>query len=784
MLLVCWSRSPVPGRPRAEFPAAAYGHTRTDTVALRTSIMSFVSMEPEGPGDAKGPVTKGGGGPTGHRWSNNAIRPRRRKRRRIPPTASPADVQEADDGNNDVGGGEGRCNREPLQDVPLSSAVGKAGSAKSKRRRKTTSTVCNDDVDISPKHPRRSAFDPMLLKTAPGLLRAREMGAISNIVGKRRRLQQQQLLHGCHPGGWFKTLMLCQSPPETTGPNSSRHPRRRWEWKPHVHRSIPFRVLGTPSTDAVLALSRDASYTIALGGGAGNITVAATSRKGKLPMLVLRFYGLPSPARQRQHGGIRSGGRDGPISPLLLTIPLLFDTAESAENRNLTAPSALLGESAGHAAANTPVRMLFSRDGCVAVAVVLHSTSATEASPALPNAALVGSPAVQDEDALGTVFVFPLPGSTDRFSRRGVACKSWKCSNVRVIGNLRAHSFRNLMWPTRSVPVPASAHAVIDSSESGWCNGFSMTSSNGYLLLNDEDDGYRMTWLFESPTRAHQVVPSTTSLAITAARSDIICKPDYAVWDCVWSDRLTGCICPPPDGDKESKEEEGIQVKYEAYFSIEALLSDIMARREKMFASCSSLPDYFYNLISVSEDGRLITLVLVFATIGKANDVSGLKKKRTPAAIGLFLRYDIFSNTYDELAWVQHPTLSDGKFLRNWSNTLALNWRMREKQIGVFSLPRDASKGAPALQNQASKAIRFHDDDSRGDELDDFDPLIWVSHVEGDHQERSSLHVPPKDIAMSSLYPFCDVVTNKAVISAEPVMKIGCRDAPIELSYS
>ena len=337
----------------------------------------------------------------------------------------------------------------------------------------------------------------------------------------------------------------------------------------------------------------------------------------------------------------------------------------------------------------------------------------------------------------------------------------------------------------------ASAHALFDSSESGWCNGFSMTSSNGYLLLNDEDDGYRMTWLVlgsdrEFPTRAHQLpsaVPPTTSLAITATRSDIICKPDYAVWDCVWSDRFTGYICPSPDGDKEIKEEGGIQVKYEAYFSTEALLSDIMARREKVFASCSSLPDYFYNLISVSEDGRLITLILVFA-IGEANDVSGPKKKRTPAAIGLFLRYDIFSNTYDELAWVQHPTLSDGKFLRNWSNTLALNWRMREKQIGVFSLPRDASKGAPALQNQASKAIRFHDDDSRGDESDDFDPLIWVSYVEGDHQERSSLHVPPKDIAMSGLYPFCDVVTNKAVISAEPVMKIGCRDAPIELSYS
>ena len=519
--------------------------------------------------------------------------------------------------------------------------------------------------------------------------------------------------------------------------------------------------------------------------------MASTVGKGKLPILALRFHGVPSPARllqQQRNQGI-TGEKEAPASPLFLTIPLLMDAVDSAENQNLTAPSALLGDSSGHAAANTPVRMLFSRDGRMGVAIVLHSTAATEASPALPNATFVGSPAVQEEDALGTIFAFPLPGNTDRFSRRVDSyVKSLKCSNVRVIGNLRSHSFRNMLWPTRSVPLsPLSCQNA--GSASGWCNGFSMIP-NGYLLLNDEDDGYRMTWLrlgssYISRTNTQDLSSesSTLSSSIKATRSDIICKPDYAVWESIWSDRFSGRICSSPGGDTLSEDEE-IRVEYEAYFSIEALLSDIMMRRKNMFASCSSLPDYFYNLISISDDGRIITLVLVFA-LGKASisDAGGTKQRRTPAAVGLFLQYDVFNNAYDEMEWVQHPSLSDARFLRSWSNTLALNWQMRENNIGLYSIPRDDyGKRVPLLQNQASKAIRFHEDDSRGDESDDFDPSVWKSSVKRNDEVNSTQ--PPKDIAMSSLYPFCDFISNKAVIAAEPVMRIICRDAPIELSYS
>ena len=784
-------------------------------------------------------TSRGDGGLTGAGVSTTIIRPRRRKskKRRIQTTAG--------DVTNET------TNREPLHDVSLSAAsrssftsgMGRMrpGNVTGKRLRRTNSGITqphvpmpNDDdraedelnfLDarstiksdndgdttiadaVEPKTAQvTTAFDPKLLRSTPGILQAREMGMLSRIVGKqkRRRIQPQLLddiwNNGNHSGQWFKTLMLCRPPraSDTTtagdGPSDSQHSRRgrRWEWKPSVHRSIPFRALETPPTDAVLALSRDASYTVALGGGAcSTSSAAATAGKGKLPTLALRFYGVPSPARllqQQQNQGMTCGGERGaPISPLFRTIPLLMDAVDSAENQNFTAPTALLGDSLGHAAANTPVRMLFSRDGRIGVAIVLHSTAATEASPALPNATFVGSPAVQDEDALGTIFAFPLPGSTERFGRRvNTRVKSLKCSNVRVIGNLRSHSFRNMLWPTRSVP---SLVSICQDAGSAWCNGFYI--SNGYLLLNDEDDGYRMTWLVlgrssASHQRALHLMSESTvsSMATKAARSDIICKPDYAVWENVWSDRFTGCICSTKSGDAESEEEQ-IHVECEAYFSIEALLSDIMARRKKMFASCSSLPDYFYNLISVSDDGRVITLVLVFALgkCGSSNVSGGTKQRRSPAAVGLFLQYDYFNNEYDEMEWVQHPTLSDARFLRNWSNTLALNWQMRENDIGLYSIPPiNYGKRAPLLQNQAAKNIRFHEDDSCADELDDFDPSVWKPSVKRDDQVHSS-SLLPKNIAMSSLYPFCDAISNKAVIAAEPVMTIGCRDAPIKLSY-
>jgi hypothetical protein len=59
---------------------------------------------------------------------------------------------------------------------------------------------------------------------------------------------------------------------------------KRRRWRPFASRSIPFTLLGTPASAAVLALERNASYVLSLGGKQGNDDSSDTT-------LALRFYG-------------------------------------------------------------------------------------------------------------------------------------------------------------------------------------------------------------------------------------------------------------------------------------------------------------------------------------------------------------------------------------------------------------------------------------------------------------------------------------------------------------
>lgn len=610
-------------------------------------------------------------------------------------------------------------------------------------------------------------------QSLPGLLHLREIGLSSCIGRYRHWAHQYDRVWGDKYGRW-RSLALCKPSNDSSSKSSSPW---RWEWKSNARRSIAFRALDTPPIDAVLALARDASYMIALGGTArcrrGGLGTA-TGTAGRAPALALRFYGVPSLAALEQHKHDHpSCGKPAPMSPLFLTIPLLLDSAESTENRNLTAPSLLLGESTSCAAANTPVRMLMSCDGAIGVAFLLHSTSASEIAPALPNAALVGSPAVQDEDALGTLYIFRLPGACNQSS---VMVKSFKCSNVRVIGNLRSHTTRNLLWPTNCFPMPNIGGST--SAVEGWCSGFRKTLSRGYLLLNDEDDGFRMTWITINDKqdegmerRSEHKRSSATKYSVKASRPDIICATDNSGWDGLFSERFSGCISSVSDADCTAP---SLHIGHEAFFSLEALLSEIMSRRKRMFATCLSMPDYFYNLISVSDDGRALKLILVFALRKKSTQKDPKKKIATPAAVGVFIEFDMFDTSYNEVEWVQHPRLSDSRFLRSWCNTLAVAHRMRDMRVGPYRY----KQGGALLQNYASSGIGFHEDNADRNGPEDLDPSVWMVGNGGqDDGER-----PPR-IAMSSLYPFCDVVSNEAVTSAEPVMRIACRDSPIELGY-
>ena len=617
--------------------------------------------------------------------------------------------------------------------------------------------------------------------TLPSLLQNRETGLdpggggpLSGGEGTRRRRWAAAILR--------RPLVPPVPPGPGPGPKAGLLRRRGWEWRPHARRSVPFTEMETPRADAVLALDRCGSYALALGGGG---TRGGTRGAAGPPLLALRFYGLPSPAalgrRRRQRHLRGDGGSCGapavpassfPPSPLLGAVPLLQDGGGDLDGGgDGPAPSP---------AAVHPVRVLLSADGALGAALVLHPP---------PPAAMRGA---EEEALLGTVAVFDLPGGGCLGLDQGLdpdgagrPARTLRCTNVRVGGALRSHTVRNLLWPVGGPPPGA-----------GWGarTGVPPPSSRGYLLLNDEDDGYRLTWIFgpggQAPgggiprgrsgldggaEREGWIVPAVPGVVSRVDGLD-------TAWESVRSDPRSGCAV----GRKAQEDAEGpacqtsnLHVHHEAFFSVEALLSDVVARRRNLFPS-REFPDYHYSLVSVQEDGRVLHLVVVCS-------VPGAPQRRAPASVGVLLEMDLERPAYVEREWVQHPSRSDLAFLRQWSSSLALQFRMRETRVGPFSTSGAAS-ASPRLQQLAARSVTFHENNEAESALDDIDPNVWEAFTNeilrtGTTSARPKL-VAPNVLAMSSLYPFCDVVSNKAVISASPVTTITCRNFPTELTYN
>jgi hypothetical protein len=85
------------------------------------------------------------------------------------------------------------------------------------------------------------------------------------------------LLEARQVGNWKRRQQLWQQKALTCYDGKTR------QWRSFASRSIPFTHLGTPSSDAVLALERSGSYVLSLGGKDSNDGVSLA--------LALRFYG-------------------------------------------------------------------------------------------------------------------------------------------------------------------------------------------------------------------------------------------------------------------------------------------------------------------------------------------------------------------------------------------------------------------------------------------------------------------------------------------------------------
>lgn len=380
--------------------------------------------------------------------------------------------------------------------------------------------------------------------------------------------------------------------------------------------------------------------------------------------------------------------------------------------------------------------------------------------------------------------------------------KSFHCCNVRI-GGWKSFTMRNALWPAVYVPLRPSANCRNVHELSSLM--FDTNVSSAHILFNDEDDGFRITWIQpfkeearDSSSRATRI--PLPSHKIQAVRKDIISLTDeQETWEECLSDPRTGLIHQGDNDDTGSLHtitdySPQLDIAFEVYLHIDALLIDIITRRQQssfMFQmspyqsdTVRFIPNFYYNLISVSGDGLDVTLVIVFSNkekmIMQSSQPSSNNKKKLPAALGVVIKLSIFNQSYDELRWVQHPSCEDDPSMKQWCNSLALNWRMKECGVGVFCLEQST------LKNDTWRSAT-HERNVDEDLEDDFNCALWSKfNVQKEEVKKAKSRIavaPPKDISMSSLYPHCDVITNRAVYDAIPVKKISSRKSPTEMIY-
>lgn len=390
----------------------------------------------------------------------------------------------------------------------------------------------------------------------------------------------------------------------------------------------------------------------------------------------------------------------------------------------------------------------------------------------------------RDDEVSGSIAIFPQPNQSAHEHTQNNVIKICRIPFTTISG-IYAHTLRNLLWSTSMLPVITECSRESRSEHPLFCDTLREVQ-NGYIFLNDEDDGFRIFWLdFSMPLQTQSehndwiVLDSSTPMQmIRPKRHDIVSIISDRSTETEWVHMHSGCAVKDSHSNEIGEiDSQHVDVVLESYLKISALLSDILERRRNLICSdfgiyhSPTLPDYFYNLISL-EENRSVNLVVVFNNpeFGRMK----IEKKKVPASYGVIVKLDLFDHSYTELKWLQHPSRNDTDFLRRWSNNLAKTIRMTEVHVGPYCIP--ASTGTCNVCVQTHE-LNIDDQDH------DMDIELWKPFLDQLHKKREN-NMQPKLVAMSSLYPECDIINNHAVTSGVPVRSISCRDYPLELSYN
>jgi hypothetical protein len=322
------------------------------------------------------------------------------------------------------------------------------------------------------------------------------------------------------------------------------------------------------------------------------------------------------------------------------------------------------------------------------------------------------------------------------------------------MGATSSFTLRNLLWRVEGIPRRSTANSA--SSSSLFFD--SVLNLPGYVLFNDEEDGFRISWAVDQwGYHETECIAEMNGSPLTAG---IDCpSPILSVqetWETFHSDLQTGQRVLVNDNDSDQPGSGGVMIANEIFLHVDTLLGQIMDRHKK-FSSKS--PEFLYNLVCVTEKGRIAELVITW-----------LRKIEKHGSLGVFVHVDLFTGTFQELDWVKSTIATNTSALRRWSNTLALNRRMKQLRAGPFSINSTSNSRD---WGRLCKESYFDPD-----EADDYDASVWLEYIANVQKKR-----PPKCISFSSLYPDCDLVNNSAITSCLPVSSLKCKDSPIQLVY-
>lgn len=358
-----------------------------------------------------------------------------------------------------------------------------------------------------------------------------------------------------------------------------------------------------------------------------------------------------------------------------------------------------------------------------------------------------------EEDPVGTLVLFSTPkGHRRSFSR----VTTWQCTNVKMWAGTR-FSYRNLLWQVEGVPV------VVDGGVDTGNDADSVRVHRlpATLFLNDEEDGFRLTWASEHSlgTMGDEYLSSEDVRGFSPLVTHV--NPSYRIisfektWERFDSDRLNGERILPA-----VNEPVGVSVLSEAYLHIEVLLLDVISKRKGMAEQRPS--EFFYNLVSVTNAGRVAELIVTFI------------RTTRPGSLGFFVQVDLYTGQYQEQNWVKNIHSQHPSTLRQWCNALALNQRMKTLRIGPCAVKLDHMVDWSRLCTEMEQGFD-------ADEADDFTPAFWEDYVE-DEGPIATRKVP-KLVSYSTLYPDCDLITNKAITDYNPARSLQGKDSPVQLVY-